>query len=309
VRGAAHALRALPRALPRPSLSLSPRARLRLAGLVAVLLALGCLYLLWFRDSGFVRVEKVTVTGLSSDDSPRIRAALTAAARDMTTLHVRESDLEQAVSGFPVVDGLRVTTDFPHGLRIEVVERRPVAVLHAGGQRVPVAADGIILRGVDAPASLPPVELEGGMPRHRLGESDAMRAVTVIAAAPDALASRIEQVRQEGAKGLVADLGDGPQVILGDSGRLEAKWTAATRVLADPAADGAAYIDVRLPERPVAGGLAPEPAIAGGGAASSAGPVTGGPETGAAPAPETAVPEAPAPAPPATAPTTPDTQP
>jgi cell division protein FtsQ len=306
MRAAAHALRTLPRALPRPSLAMSPRARLRLAGVFAVALALVCLYLLWFRDSGLVRVEKVTVTGLSVDDAPRIRAALTEAARDMTTLHVREDELRQAVSGYPVVNDLRVAADFPHGLRIEVVERRPVAVLVSGSLREPVAADGTVLHGVEAPAALPPVRLGGGIPRHRLGDSEARRAVTVIAAAPDPLAALIEQVREEGAKGLVVDLADGPQVILGDSGRLEAKWIAATRVLADPTADGATYIDVRLPERPVAGGLAPEPAAVGEGAmggASSAGPVTGGaPAAGAPQQPITPPPEAaapPEPAPPA----------
>ena len=292
MRAAAHALRALPRV----SLSPSPRARLWLAVLLAAALALACLYQLWFRDSGLVRVEKVTVTGLSVDDAPRIRAALTAAALDMTTLRVREDDLERAVSGYPIVQELMVSTDFPHGLRIRVVERRPVAVLLAPGQRVPVAADGTVLRGVEARATLPPVQVGGRIPRHRLGEPEAMRAVTVIAAAPDPLAARIEEVREEGAKGLVADLGDGPDVILGDSGRLEAKWAAATRVLADPAADGAAYVDVRLPERPVAGGLAPEPSTMGGdvtGGATPAGPVTGG----AAGTEAGAVPDVPAPQP------------
>jgi cell division protein FtsQ len=284
MRAAAQALRALPRGLPRPALSLSPRARLRLAGVVAVLLALGCLYLLWFRDSALVRVEKVTVTGLTVDDAPRIRAALTAAARDMTTLHMREEDLEQAVSGHPVVHDLRVRADFPHGLRIEVVERRPVAVLLSGGQRVPVAGDGTVLRGVDAPPSLPPVPVDR-IPRQRLGEAEPARAVRVIAAAPDLLAARIEAVREQGAKGLVVDVGDGPELILGDSGRLEAKWAAATRVLADPASEGAAYIDVRLPERPVAGGLPPEAVAPAPEQAPPPTPTTPAPE--AAPQPET----------------------
>ena len=48
---------------------------------------------------------------------------------------------------------------------------------------------------------------------------------------------------------------DGPELIFGDATRARAKWIAATRVLADPEAEGASYIDVRLPGRPAAGGL------------------------------------------------------
>ena len=67
---------------------------------------------------------------------------------------------------------------------------------------------------------------------------------------------------------------------------MRAKWTAAARVLADPSSRGAAYIDLRLPDRPAAGGLAAQ-TLAPLGTAE-------GPE-GAAPA--TAAPQAATPAP------------
>ena len=53
-------------------------------------------------------------------------------------------------------------------------------------------------------------------------------------------------------------LRNGPQIIFGDATRIDAKWAAAAAVLADSRAKGATYVDVRLPERPVAGGLASE---------------------------------------------------
>jgi hypothetical protein len=58
-----------------------------------------------------------------------------------------------------------------------------------------------------------------------------------------------------GPQGLVAVLSSGPKLRFGDGGRLRAKWIAALRVLSDPAARTAAYIDLRVPERPAAGGL------------------------------------------------------
>jgi cell division protein FtsQ len=56
-------------------------------------------------------------------------------------------------------------------------------------------------------------------------------------------------------RGLVARLRNGPDLIFGDTRRLRAKWLAVARVLADKGSQGASYIDVRLPERPAAGGL------------------------------------------------------
>ena len=41
------------------------------------------------------------------------------------------------------IDALRVTADFPHGLRIEVVEKAPVAVLVSASDRVAVGAGGV----------------------------------------------------------------------------------------------------------------------------------------------------------------------
>ncbi|MEJ7718360.1 MAG: hypothetical protein WKF31_10505 [Thermoleophilaceae bacterium] len=68
----------------------------------------------------------------------------------------------------------------------------------------------------------------------------------------------------------------GPAVVLGDLGDLKVKWAATARVLADPASRGAAYVDVRMPERPVAGGLV-EPAAEAGADAQPAGSVAGSP--------------------------------
>jgi hypothetical protein len=48
-------------------------------------------------------------------------------------------------------------------------------------------------------------------------------------------------------------------VILGAPTDLIAKWTTAAAILADPGSRGASYIDVRLPDRPVAGGLVVAP--------------------------------------------------
>src|SRR4051812_35196824 len=93
----------LPSRLPRPPLRAT-------AAFLCVLGVLGALWL-WLRDSPLVAVEDVTVTGLSGPDAGRVREALSDAARDMTTLHVREGELRTAVDPYPGVLDVRAASD------------------------------------------------------------------------------------------------------------------------------------------------------------------------------------------------------
>jgi cell division protein FtsQ len=242
------------RALP----SIPPRWRRRLLmlGAVAALLAAG--YQLWLRDSSFVAVEKVTITGLSTSDAERVRVSLTAAGRSMTTLHVDHESLERAVAGYSVVRELEVTTDFPHGMHIHVVEHVAAAIAAGDDGRIPVAGDGTILRGLPVEGRLPTIEVEGGLGTERLRDGSARSAVAIAGAAPDLLRPRIAEIERDDEHGLVAQLREGPELFFGDPTDLRAKWAAAARVLADLEASGASYIDLRLPGRPAAGGLPAE---------------------------------------------------
>jgi cell division protein FtsQ len=236
----------------------SRRVRRRLAMIAAALLLLGAGYQFWLRDSSLVAVEKVTVSGLGTSHAERIRIALTAASRSMTTLHVDHEALERAVAGFPVVRELEVTADFPHGLRIHVVEHVPAALAVGAGGRVAVAADGTILQGVPVEKRLPTVEIGGAVGVGRLRDATALASAAIAGAAPAALRGRLAEVGVDGRLGQVVQLRDGPELIFGDATRLTAKWAAASRVLADLEASGASYVDVRIPGRPAAGGLPAE---------------------------------------------------
>jgi cell division protein FtsQ len=236
----------------------SKRLRRHLLVLVAALLVLGAGYQFWLRDSSLVAVEKVTITGLTTSDSERVRLALSTAGRSMTTLHVDHEALERAVAGYPVVRELEVTTDFPHGLRIHVVEHVPVAIAVGDGGRVAVAGDGTILQGLTAEKRLPTVEIDGAVGLEQLRDATALASAAIAGAAPAPLRGRIAEIGEDGRLGQVAQLRDGPEVIFGDATRIRAKWAAASRVLADLEASGASYVDVRIPGRPAAGGLPAE---------------------------------------------------
>jgi cell division protein FtsQ len=229
------------------------RGRIVLA--LAVLGGLAAAYLGWVRDLPVFAVERVEVSGLRSAEADEVRSALERAARGMTSLHVREGRLRQAVAGFASVRSLQASGRPPDTLRVRVREHRPVAALAApGAEPVPVAADGTVLRGL-AGGDLPRVGVPGAIAGERLEEGRARRLVRVVASAPDPVARRIERVGVRPGVGVVAALRAGPEVRLGAAAGLEEKWTAATAVLADPNTAGASYVDVRLPERPVAGGL------------------------------------------------------
>jgi cell division protein FtsQ len=233
---------------------LPPRMRRRVLLVLAVCAVLAAGFQFWLRDSPLVAVENVKVTGLTTKDAPRVRAALASAAHNMTTLHVDHAELERAIAAYPVVRALEVNADFPHGLEIRVLEHRPAALV--GG--LPVAGDGTILRGLPVEGNLPRIEAGGNLDGDRLSDPAALHAARVAGGAPAPLRGRLERIDVRTEEGIVVELRDGPELYFGDATHVRAKWIAAVRILADPEAAGASYIDVRLPGRPAAGGLPAE---------------------------------------------------
>jgi cell division protein FtsQ len=265
---------------------MSLRVRVLLVA-VAVLAVLGGGWL-WVRDSSLVAVRKVTITGVYGPQAGQIRSALTLAARNMTTLDVRIGQLRTAVGQYPVVKDVRASTQFPHGMRIRVLEQLPVAALVAGGHGVAVAGDGTLLHDVGT-GSLPAIGvglLPGGS---QVTDGTTLAALALLAATPSRMLKRIAQVTDAAPHGLAAQLRSGPSIYFGDRSDLDAKWTAATEVLADPTSAGASYIDVTDPSRPAAGaspqavaaaGLAPSPTDSTTSGTASATGSTAAPSTG-----------------------------
>jgi cell division protein FtsQ len=261
-----------------------------LRALVAFACVLGVIVALWawLRDSRLVAVERVTVTGVSGPDAGQVRDALESAARDMTTLHVRRSELRTAVDPFPAVLDVSTDADFPHGLRIAVHERNPVGAVVAGEQRVPVAADGTLMRTTPG-SGLPEIAAKALPGGSHAADPHVRRAIEVLAAAPPALRGRVRRV-YVGERGWTLPLRDGPTLYFGGFERLAAKWAAAATVLADRSSAGATYLDLRLPERPAAGGLedpaaTQAPSVTGStpGATATPGTITTAPPTTTAP--------------------------
>ena len=310
------------RAVPRLALALPRRVRLWAVILLIVTGVGAFLYYAWFRDSSLVAVRDVSVVGLTGPDAARVRERLKEAGLDMTTLHVDEARLRRAVAAEPSIDSLRATPDFPDGLRIDVTENHPVAAIAVPGSgRVPIAGNGTLMPGYRSSQAVPELRIQGaarvgrdGAAAARLKDPRAAALVRIAATAPPALLHRATAIERRRGEGIVVVLRDGPRMIFGDETSAAPKWRAAAGVLASRDAQGAAYVDLRLPERPVAGGLKAQTAPgATGDSAPLATPVApstpaGGSTPPAAPAVPATPPAAqhePAPAAPQTPPTIP----
>jgi cell division protein FtsQ len=231
------------------------RRRLRIA---AIALALAVPLLaggwLWLRNSSFVSIEHVRVSGLHGADAHAIEAALTDAARQMSTLDVHQGKLHAAVASYPVVGALEVHTSFPHGISIRVVEQPPVAMLASpGGVETAVSASGVVLGTARASEALPALTSSVQLtPGEHVRAAALVADLAVLGAAPAQLAKDVERA-YSGPKGLTLAMRGGLLAYFGDASRPHAKWIAFARVLADSSSAGASYIDVRSPERPAAG--------------------------------------------------------
>ncbi len=270
VRRPAHPIFGVPRplknaaSLVRAGIASVWRRRWLRFALLAVLIVMPLLGGLWLllRHSSLSAVEHVQVRGLVAThgaDVGAIEAALTGAAHGMSTLDVKPAALRAAVAAFPIVRSVRAQASFPHGLRIEVIEQPPVAAVVLWGARSAVAADGVVLGPSFLSSALPLVNVAGAgatatlpVVGRSVRGSSLLGALTILGAAPAPLARAVTHV-YSGPKGLTVVLRSGLLAYFGDATRPHAKWLSLARVLADSSSAGAAYIDVRLPERSAAG--------------------------------------------------------
>jgi cell division protein FtsQ len=216
-------------------------------------IALGAGYRFWLRDSSLVAVTQVKVAGAEGPEAAAVTNLLKHDAKGMSTLNADEAKLTEAVAGFPTVAGIDVETNFPHGMTVTVDSRPPVVLVDVAGHKTPVAGDGTVLTGVDkGRTELPVIKLDR-MPAGAKVTGDALAESIVLGGAPDPLRSLIDRVRFKGEQGVVVTLAGLP-VIFGTSEKVQEKWTALSATLADPSLSSLSYLDVRVPERPAAGG-------------------------------------------------------
>jgi cell division protein FtsQ len=227
--------------------------RRRVVAVVAVLGLLYGAYMVWLRDLSWFAIEKVQVSGATTNQE-QIGAAIANAAKDMTTLHIKDEELRDAVARFPTVASVKADTSFPHDLHVTVSERLPVAVAKIGGREVAVSADGYALAGARFdPKQLPSIDATSARAA-RLDEEGAAQAA-IVGVTPEPLRDRLKSASWDDDRGgVVVDLDGAPELRFGDGSLAEQKWRAVTAVLSSKQRGSPSYLDIGVPGRPVSGG-------------------------------------------------------
>jgi cell division septal protein FtsQ len=242
-----------------PALHLVPSGRSLAVGfgLLATALAL----YLGARETAVFSVRSVTVATEPAGHSRPVREAL-AALEGTSLLKIREDTIARRLERLPHVHLLGYDRSFPDGLRVHVSVERPVAVLRRADENWLVSGEGRILRKLEARLRRPlpvvwiprTVEPEIGA---ILRADEPSRAVGALASATSAdpkFARRIWYMATK-EEGLAVVLRDRFELRLGSASDLPLKLAVAERVLAAVRVSGipASYIDVSVPDRPVAG--------------------------------------------------------
>jgi cell division protein FtsQ len=230
-----------------------PSGRSILVGFLILALGVG-LYAIARGTSAFA-VRTVTVAGAPPEVAAEVRKALDPAVGE-SLLAIDLDDLSRRVQQVPMVATASFDRGFPHTLRIAVAPQVPVAVLRQGASSWLVAAGGRVVAELDrgAHSALPRVWLTRTV-QVVVGEKIRglpLQASTVVAPLVERpLPFRVTASVATGTE-LTLKLRSGLELRLGDATDLLLKLEVARRVLSS-LAGAQGYLDVSVPERPVAG--------------------------------------------------------
>lgn len=225
---------------------------------IAFLIVVGAL-VAWLgaRDTGVFAVRTLDVAGAPPAVAQQVRRAL-APTRGRSLLKVDLDASLRTVEALPTVASASFDRAYPHTLRVVVVPEKPVAVVRQGADSYIVAESGRVIATAerrDRPALARiwvnrTVTLQVGAPT----EGDLRTAVAAVAPlAGSRFPGRVGSVTAT-ADMLTLRLRSGLEIRLGDGVDVPLKLAVAARVipLLDP---DTRYLDVSVPERPVAGSL------------------------------------------------------
>lgn len=206
------------------------------------------------RATSVFAVSTVEVRGAPPDVAREVRA-VTSEAVGTSLLSVDTDELEGKLRMLPTVIAASVDRAFPHTLVVRVAAEQPVGIARRGDGAWLVTGSARVVRAVEPDA-------EPGLPRIWLPRQISIGVRDKLPAAYEpatrALAGlrevhftgHVKGVRTEGGE-LTLALRSGREVLLGTPSDVLLKLAVAAQVL--PRLDGGLqYLDVSVPERPVA---------------------------------------------------------
>lgn len=243
--------------------------RRRRAQAIAVLLlgaALVGFGYLWARSSTMFAVEQAVVPVTKHLSEAQLRSAL-APASGQNLFSLSTEHLEKRLKALAYVSEAEVYRRFPRSLEVSLVEREPVARVQLDGGRIwLLSEDGRVLepdRGQagDRVVIVPPraLKLKAGefLPKELRPALELSLELEGADASVRPLEAQTLTVSQGGQGTLL--LGSGLELRLGELTQLEEKLMVANRLIEEYSREGKEllYVDVYLPERPVAKAKAP----------------------------------------------------
>jgi cell division protein FtsQ len=217
--------------------------------------AVGIAWLIAYATPLFA-VERVEVRGAP----PELSREVTRATRDLlgrSLVAVEAAQVEGRLRALPAVAGVTVDRAFPDTLVIKVAPERPVAVVRRGSSAWLATGAGKVIREIQTGTErhLPRLWLARGVTVRVGGQVPAglVPATRALAAAHTAgLGGRVKGVRLANNE-LTLVLRRGLELRLGRIADVGMKLAIARDVLELVEVNTTAYIDVSVPQRPVAG--------------------------------------------------------
>jgi cell division protein FtsQ len=248
----------LPRRRSIDLLRFAPSGRSFAIGASLVVVAAGLYGLA--RETSMFAVRSIDVEGASPLLAEQVRAELRS-FDGRSLVAVNAGAVEQRVNGLPAVRSSVVDRAFPHTLRIRVLPELPVAVLRRGAESWLVSARGRAIATIplggrrDLPRIWLPSRTEIAVGALLADEPGALAARSLAAFVGSGFSNRIAFVRALDGQ-ITLGLRGGLEIQLGPPIDLRLKVAIARGILptlALPGAGGPDYLDLTLPERPVAG--------------------------------------------------------
>ncbi|MDQ4030486.1 MAG: FtsQ-type POTRA domain-containing protein [Actinomycetota bacterium] len=205
------------------------------------------------RTTSLFAIETVRVEGTTPAVAQLVQKELES-LRGTSLLAVDGGEVVRRVEALPDVRSASLDRAFPHALVVDVRRELPAAVLRAGEESWLLSERGRVLRRVARgmhprlPRIWSPERVELGA---LVSDAHAVLAVRAVRQLRHGFPARI-RTASAGNEGLVLQLASGLDLRLGDPDDLALKLAVASQLLrlVEPPTD---YLDVSIPERPVAG--------------------------------------------------------
>jgi cell division protein FtsQ len=221
-----------------------------------VLAVLAMLLYLGARETSVFAVRTIDVEGASPPVAQRVEAALRPLEGE-SLLKVRGDEVSRLATALPAIASVTYDRAFPNTLRVRVETEQPLAVVRRGVEAWLVSRRGRVIERIaqGTHRTLPRIWLHQSVPLS-LGGTLAAGAGAEEAAMLDALrgaglARRVGSVHDDQSGQWVYVLRGGLEVRVGTRSELALKLAIARRILDTTSVTG--YLDVSVPERPVAG--------------------------------------------------------